>query len=150
MATENKQGKLIVKCNRLYLLAATALMFAAAMNAQAATQTTAFTYQGQLTDSGVLPSGQTYQFTFTLYNAATSGSVIGAPIQQSLLVANGGLFTTDLDFGQVFNGQQYWLEIKVGTTIANEQALAARQPISAVPVAQYALNSPTHFVFLSS
>jgi hypothetical protein len=139
-----------MKRNRFYLLAATALMLAAAMNVQAAPQTTAFTYQGQLTDGGILPSGQTFQFTFTLYDAATNGGVIGTPIQQAILVASGGLFTTDLDFGQKFNGQQYWLEIKVGTTIANEQALAARQPISAVPVAQYALNSPTHFVFLSS
>lgn len=83
-------------------------------------QATAFTYQGQLNAGGILPSGQTYQFTFTLYDAASGGSVVGSPIPQAILVANGGLFTTDLDFGQIFNGQQYWLEIKVGTTIGNE------------------------------
>ena len=139
-----------MKRNRFYVLAATALMLAAAMNVQAAPQTTAFTYQGQLTAGGILPSGQTFQFTFTLYDAATNGNVIGTPIPQAILVASGGLFTTDLDFGQVFNGQQYWLEIKVGATIGSEQALSARQPISAVPVAQFALKSPPQLLFLSS
>lgn len=105
-------------------------------------QTTAFTYQGQLNAGGVYPTG-IYQFTFTLYDSASNGSpVIGtAPIQQAIQVIN-GLFTTDLDFGQVFGGTQYWLEIKVGTLTTNETALAGRQPINAVPVAQYALNSP--------
>ncbi len=105
-------------------------------------QTTAFSYQGQLNAGGVFPTGQ-YQFTFTLYNAATGGTVVGgtAPIQQSLQVIN-GLFTTDLDFGQIFNGTQYWLDIQVGTLVTNEEELVARQPIDAVPVAQYALNSP--------
>ena len=139
-----------MKRNRFYGLAATALMLATAMNVQAAPQTTAFTYQGQLNAGGSLPSGQTYHFIFTLYDAATNGNVIGTPIQQAILVASGGLFTTDLDFGQVFNGQQYWLEIKVGATAGSEQPLSARQPISAAPVAQYALNSPTRLVFLSS
>ena len=67
-------------------------------------QSTAFTYQGQLNAGGALPAGQTFQFTFTLYDAPTVGNVIGTPIKQPLLVGNGGLFTTDLDFGQIFNG----------------------------------------------
>ena len=132
-----------MKRNRLCALIAWVLLSVLATNAIAVSpQTTAFTYQGQLNAGGVLPSGQTFQFTFTLYDALTGGNVVGTPINQPILVGNGGLFTTDLDFGQVFNGTQYWLEIKVGTTVANEQALASRQPINAVPVAQYALNSP--------
>jgi hypothetical protein len=131
-----------MKCNRLCALIIWILLSAVATNAIAVPQTTAFTYQGQLSAGGVLPSGQTYQFTFTLYDALTGGNVVGAPINQAILVGNGGLFTTDLDFGQTFNGTQYWLEIKVGTTVPNEQTLASRQPINAAPVAQYALNSP--------
>ncbi|MEO5622794.1 MAG: hypothetical protein ABIO74_11025 [Dokdonella sp.] len=138
-----------MKRNQLWMSVACAVMLAVAMNLQAAVQTTAFTYQGQLT-GGTLPPGQPYQFTFTLYDAATNGSVVGTPIQQAIAVAAGGLFTTDLDFGQSFNGQQLWLEIKVGTTIGTEQILSARQQISAVPVAQYALNSPVRLMFLSS
>jgi hypothetical protein len=110
--------------------------------AQPAAQTTAFTYQGQLNAGGTLPTG-IYQFTFTLYDAPTGGAqVVGTlPIQSSIQVTD-GLFTTDLDFGQIFSGTQSWLEVKVGTTIPNEEALADRQPINAVPVAQYALDTP--------
>ena len=68
----------------------------------ASPQTTAFTYQGQLDVGGELPSGQTYEFTFTLFDAVTGGNPIGAPIEQSILVSSGGIFTTDLDFGQIF------------------------------------------------
>lgn len=131
-----------MKRRQLCALFAAVLLFAAAHTlALGAVQTTAFTYQGQLNAGGALPSG-TYQFTFTLYDALSGGNVIGAPINQAILVGNGGLFTTDLDFGQIFNGTQYWLEIKVGTTVPNEQTLAPRQPINAVPVAQYALDAP--------
>jgi len=105
-------------------------------------QTTSFTYQGQLNAGGALPTGL-YQFTFTLYDARNAGNPVAGtePLAQSVQVIN-GLFTTDLDFGQIFNGTQYWLEIKVGTTVENEEPLSERQPINAVPVAQYALNSP--------
>ena len=125
------------------LIAAVQLASIAMSPAWASPQTTAFTYQGQLNAGGTFPSGQTYQFTFTLYDAATNGNVVGHAIQQSILVGSGGIFTTDLDFGQIFNGQQYWLEIDVGNTVGSEQPLSARQPISAVPVAQYAMAGVT-------
>jgi hypothetical protein len=115
-------------------------------SARATGQFTSFTYQGQLNASGSLANG-TYQFTFTLYDAATNGNVIGAPIMQSIAVVD-GLFTTPLDFGAVFTGQQYWLDIQVGTTTLNEQPLFARQPVNAVPVAQYALDSPSRPLIL--
>lgn len=130
-----QRGWVIVFALQLALIAADACAVSA--------QGTAFTYQGQLSASGVPAAGQTYQFTFTLYDAASNGNVVGTPIPQSILVGPGGLFTTDLDFGQTFNGTQYWLEIKVGTTLVNEEALAARQPINVAPVAQYALNTPS-------
>lgn len=102
--------------------------------AHADAQSTKFTYQGQLNANGVPAAGQTLQFTFTLYNAATGGAVVGTPITQSIPVGSGGLFTTDLDFGQVFNGTQYWLDIQVGG-----QELGSRKAINTVPVAQFAL-----------
>jgi hypothetical protein len=131
-----------MKCNRLYALVISIVWAVMATSAMAQTlQTTAFTYQGQLNAGGVLASGP-YYFTFTLYDTLAGPNVIGTPIQKQITVGSGGLFTTDLDFGQIFNGTQYWLEIKVGTTALNEQALAARQPINAVPVAQHALTVP--------
>ena len=132
-----------MKSNRLHArIAALVLSAAGCFIPVMAAQTTAFTYQGQLNAGGVLPSGQTYFFTFTLYDAVSGGNVVGAPINQTILIGSGGLFTTDLDFGQIFSGAQYWLDIKVGTSASNEQSLVGRQPINAVPVAQYALNVP--------
>lgn len=124
-----------MKRNRLAVVLGLALGLGLAATAQAAPQTTAFTYQGQLNASGSLPN-QTYTFKFTLYNAATGGVQIGAPITQSLVVSN-GLFTTDLDFGLAFGPTQYWLEVSV-----NSQVLTPRQPVTTTPVAQYALNAP--------
>ncbi len=119
---------------------AVALFFAFSLaGAQAAPQSTTFTYQGKLNANGIPAAGQTLQFTFTLYDAATGGTVIGTPISQSILVGTNGLFTADLDFGQVFNGTQYWLDIQVGTALNNEQELGSRQAINSVPVAQFAL-----------
>jgi hypothetical protein len=135
---------LIMKRKQLCVLVASLLLSTAAMDIPAGTppqpQTTAFTYQGQLNAGGAYPTGQ-YQFTFTLYDAAIGGSVVGTPVQQNIQVIN-GLFTTDLDFHQIFAGTQYWLDIQIGTAVDNEEKLSARQPINAVPVAQYALNSP--------
>jgi hypothetical protein len=133
-----------MKCKPLCVLVASVLLSAAAMeiSAQSTPQTTAFTYQGQLNAGGTFPTGQ-YQFTFTLFDSFSGGAkVVGtSSIPRNIQVID-GLFTTDLDFGQIFSGTQYWLDIQVGTSTTNEEELAARQPINAVPVAQYALNSP--------
>jgi hypothetical protein len=132
-----------MKRKQICALVAALLMSVDAMNMSALAttpQTTAFSYQGQLNASGSIANGP-YQFTFTLYDAPTGGTVTGTPIAQQIQVIN-GLFTTDLDFGHIFNGTQYWLEIKVGATIDTELALAPLQPINAVPVAQFALNTP--------
>jgi len=103
---------------------------------------TAFSYQGQLEAAGTLANG-VYQFTFTLYTAANGGMPVGGtfPIQQQIIVVD-GVFTTDLDFGRAFNGKQYWLEVKVGSASGAVETLSTRQAINAVPIAQYALNSP--------
>ena len=133
-----------MKRKQLHVLISAALLSAgAAMNVQAGNftpQTTAFTYQGQLNAGGNSMTTGQYQFTFTLYDAVTGGNQVGSPIQMQVQVIN-GLFTADLDFGLIFNDQQYWLDIQVGTTTGNEQSLLPRQPVNTVPVAQYAMNA---------
>ncbi len=130
-----------MKLINLFRIAVALLFVFALAHAQAAAQSTTFTYQGKLNANGIPAAGQTLQFTFTLYNAATGGAVVGAPIQQSIVVGSSGLFTADLDFGKVFNGTQNWLDIQVGTATSNEQELASRQAINTVPVAQFALST---------
>ncbi|MEZ4725879.1 MAG: hypothetical protein R3E79_01965 [Caldilineaceae bacterium] len=59
---------------------------------------TVFTYQGRLsTNSG--PATGAYDFQFTLYDAETGGTVIGAAQTQANINVNAGVFTVPLDFG---------------------------------------------------
>src|SRR5271169_3596647 len=72
-------------------------------------QGTAFTYNGKLNDGGN-PANGSYDLRFTLYNAVTSGSA-GAALTNSATGITNGLFAATLDFGGVFNGSNYWLEV---------------------------------------
>jgi hypothetical protein len=76
--------------------------------------------------------------TFSLYDAATGGTLIAGPLGASVEVVN-GTFTVNPDFSaDAFDGDQRWLEITVdGTT------LAPRQEVTAAP---YALQTRGLFV----
>ena len=54
-------------------------------------QGTAFTYQGQLRDSGTNANGA-YTFIFKLYDATANGNQIGTALTNNATLAN-GLFT---------------------------------------------------------
>jgi len=103
---------------------------------------TAFTYQGRLTQAGE-PVGGTVNLVFRLYEVPIGGS----PLPGAVLVANDfpmgedGVFTIDLDFGDLFTGASRWLEVDVNGTTLNP-----RQPIMPAPyamVATTAANVPT-------
>jgi hypothetical protein len=103
-------------------------------------QGTAFTYQGQL-EAGGNPANGSYDLQFTLYDAATSGSAVGSTTNTGTAV-NEGLFMATLDFGGVFDGSGYWLEIAVRTNGGGAfTTLSPRQPITAAPQALYAANA---------
>ena len=127
-------------------LAAIALLLAmlAVQLATARAQTTAFTYQGQLNDSGAIANGS-YDISFAAYDAATAGNLIGGIVTNSAVTVSNGLFTTTVDFGSgVFTGGDLWLEIAVSTNGANAFAtIAPRQPFTPAPYAIYAANSAT-------
>src|ERR1035438_700603 len=93
---------------------------------EAASPSTAFTYQGRLFDGGV-PANGLYDLQFTNYDAATGGSALGAFNTNALPVTN-GLFTVALDFGAVFDGTPRWLEISERTNgVGTFATLAPRQ-----------------------
>jgi hypothetical protein len=121
------------------LLAASLLLAFSA--AYADPQTTAFTYQGNLTANGQ-PANGNFNLTFKLFDAATSGNQIGSSIVMSAFPVVNGRFITDLNFPGVFGAQQRWVEVTVGT-----QTLVPRQPVGAAPVAQFALSGGTNFSF---
>src|SRR5438876_148744 len=76
---------------------------------------TAFTYQGSLNQSGS-PANGSYDFTFKLYDALTSGNQVGSTVSASSVTVSNGLYSASLDFGtSAFQGDARWLEIAVRT-----------------------------------
>jgi len=108
-------------------------------NASALTQSSTFTYQGRLNNSGY-PTTGSYDLTFTLFATNTGGGVIAGPVTNLATPVVNGLFTTAIDFGGgVFTGTNYWLEIAVQTNGGGGFAtLTPRQPITSVPYATFA------------
>ena len=102
--------------------------------AQAAPQTTAFTYQGSLELDGNAFTGLA-NFEFRLWNDSIAGSQVAASITRNGVPVDHGVFTVDLDFGPVFGTDQRWLQI-----IVNSQPLTPRQPVTPAPMAIYALS----------
>ncbi len=103
---------------------------------------TAFTYQGRLHVAGD-PAEGPYDVQFLLYDAAASGSQVGATLEADDLDITGGYFTVTLDFGaDVFDGNNRWLQISVrpatSTNPADYVALIPRQAITPAPYALYA------------
>jgi hypothetical protein len=90
-----------------------------------------FTYQGYLRQNGQ-PVNGTVSLTFRLYNALTGGSQVASPINQTVNVQN-GLFTVELNFGNVWTGAERYLEIQVGSVV-----LDRRVRITPTPYATFA------------
>jgi hypothetical protein len=102
----------------------------------ASAQTTAFTYQGKLSDAGLPANGQ-YDLIFRLFTLAEGGSQIGADQAKDAVQVSAGIFTVTLDFGAspFTSGTARYLEISVrhpastGTFVL----LTPRQPLTSSP-----------------
>lgn len=102
-------------------------------------QSTAFSYQGELTQGGQPASGL-YDLRFRLYDAATAAQV-GSQVCLDNVTVTGGRFTALLDFGAQFAGTAARvLEVDVrqdtGLTCSNATGfttLSPRQAINPVP-----------------
>jgi hypothetical protein len=97
----------------------------------------AFTYQGQLQDNGT-PANGNYDLQFRLYDAASAGFAVTAPLPVVNVVAVNGLISVPVDFGVgPFNGNAVWLEIGVrpGGTSGAYTILIPRQALTAAPYA---------------
>jgi hypothetical protein len=103
---------------------------------------TGFSYQGQLKKNNVPYTGNA-NFSFQLYTASSGGTLLGTVNQNSVPVSPGGLFTTTLDFGGVFDGNPRWLEIQAATGAEGFTVLTPRQEIKSVPYAVRAENGGT-------
>ena len=116
--------------------AAAAGVLALALAGPASAQTTAFTYQGQLTDQGN-PAAGSYDVRFTLHSAATGATQVGTPVVVAPLTVTDGLFAVTLDFGASFPGADRWLELAVrpAGSAAAYVTLAPRQKLTPAPYA---------------
>ncbi len=128
--------------NARKLAATVVVVVALSNNIHAAPLGTAFTYQGQLQSAGA-PATGSYDFQFTLYDAASGGSAVTAVLSTNGVGVNDGLFTVSLDFGSsVFAGEARWLSVAVRTNGApSYNLLSPRQPVTASAYALFAPNA---------
>lgn len=99
---------------RKTLVGLAASLALAAGSASALAQGTAFTYQGQLKNSGSAVSTPT-DMQFSLWTAAAGGSQVGSTVTQTNVTVTGGLFTSNVDFGvnPYTSNQNLYLQIAV-------------------------------------
>lgn len=101
-------------------------------------QSTAFAYQGRL-QAGTNVANGSHDFVFAIWSAPEGPSQIGGSVTNLAVPVNQGLFTTTMDFGDAFDGNNRWLEIAVRTNGNGSFAtLAPRQVLSPVPYAIFA------------
>ena len=120
----------------LYLVVALALL--TAMPSDAAT--TAFTYQGKLTDSAGVPLTGSYDMTFKLYDAATAGAQVGSTVTLTGVNVSAGLFSVGLDFGAspFASGAARWLETAVAGTVLSPRVALGASPYALFSTAPWA------------
>lgn len=105
-------------------------------------QTPSFTYQGRLTDGGVVANGN-YDLQFSMFDNLSGGSQIGTTQTLSNVAVSAGIFTVQLDFGAgAFPGANRFLEIRARLAGGpSYTTLAPRQPITSTPYAVRSLNA---------
>lgn len=97
---------------------------------------TRFTYQGRLSEDGVLANG-TYDILFSVYSVASGGGALAIYSANDVTVTN-GLFQTEVNFPQsVYSGAKLFMQVEVrpGASVGAYSILGARQELLAVPFA---------------
>lgn len=112
-----------------------AFIFISTLNVYA--QSSAFTYQGSLTDGGT-PTNGNYDLQFSLWNSNAGGNQVGATQTLNNVTVSDGIFSVSLDFGSnAFPGTARYLEIAARRTgDAQFTTLTPRQEITSTPYAQ--------------
>lgn len=130
------------------VMAAVGLMAAGSpARAQSGQLTSAFTYQGELSDGGT-PANGVYDLQFALYDYL--GAAVGTELCVDNVTVVNGRFTVLLDFGAVYGVQQRWLEIRVRPdgglgcgAGGGYTTLSPRQQLTVTPFAQRAAEATT-------
>jgi len=117
-------------------------------------QTSAFTYQGKLTDGGN-PANGNYDRQFKLFDTAAVGTglQLGPTITNPSVPVTAGIFTVQLDFGAgAFSGPPRFLEIGVRLMGSPDPytLLSPRQAMTSTPYSVRSLNSSVADVLSSA
>ena len=122
--------------HRLRLLTLTVIACLACCAAVA--QTTAFTYQGRLTDGGT-PANGDYDLLFNMWNSPSGGTLVHSQTFNNVRVTN-GVFTVSLDFGaSSFTGPNRFLEI--GAKLVGSSSFTFVNPRQQITSTPYAIRS---------
>jgi len=101
---------------------------------------TAFTYQGQLVDANHA-ANSLYDFQFKLFDANSAGNQLGITIDKPNVYVIDGYFTVKLDYGNVFDGNNRWLEIGVRPSEQSDpNVYTTLSPRTAMPYPLYAVS----------
>ena len=98
---------------------------------------TAFTYQGQLKESGQPASGL-FDLQVCLFDSPSNAVAVACAPDFGDVPVEAGVFTVALDFGaSAFVGQQRFVELRVrpGASVGSYTTLAPRQPVRPSPEA---------------
>jgi hypothetical protein len=130
-------SKLVTACLRCFPAAGLLLaLLTGPLILTASGQGTVFTYQGRLSD-GSGPANGNYDFRFRLAADPLGNNFVAGPVLTNAVPVSSGLFTVTLDFGSVFTGSNYWLQIDVRTNGA--ASYATLTPLQALTPAPYAI-----------
>jgi hypothetical protein len=100
-----------------------------------------FTYQGMLKTSGI-PANGNHDLQFSLWTAASGGSQVGSTITRIGVSVSNGVFTTELDFGNVWDGNDRFLQIAVRPSGSGSYTtLSPRVRVNRVPYSQLAFSA---------
>jgi hypothetical protein len=122
-----------------WLVAVALLLTLNLTGSNACAQGTAFTYQGQLANAGN-PANGVFDLRFALYDGlGNTANQIGLPLTNNAVAVSNGFFNVTLDFGAVFTGTNYWLNIGVRPTGGDAfTELNPRQTLTPTPYAIFA------------
>lgn len=101
----------------------------------------AFTYQGELSQSGI-PYNGAADISFTLYDAGSGGTMVGAVDLRNGMMVNNGRFVVELaQWASELDGRPLWLEIAASIPAGNLLTpLTPRQKIDPAPYATYSFD----------
>ncbi|MCP4711136.1 MAG: hypothetical protein GY869_21155, partial [Planctomycetes bacterium] len=110
---------------------------------QAQSLGSAFTYQGKLSESGSPATGE-YDFEFKLFDGEVSVNQQGPTVKKENVAVSTGTFTVELDFGNVFDGDERWLVFSVRAgELADPNVYTLLSPRQEVTPAPYAIHAKT-------